>query len=434
MQKIFLLLCFALSSNSVFANAIGLDMRNFNPSFDNTDFVTVHASHTLERGQFNLGLFVDQAINSIVYYNNNERIPQSRTDWNDHISGMELHIAYGILENWDVGFTVPFVMDQDVDSPGNRIQYFDKGYIEFRLSTKYRLVSTDKSGIAVVLTANLPKVKNNPFTGEGSDRIYNLEMVADTYFDRTKVALNLGFRHRNTGEPIIAYPIEPINNQIVGSIGTNHPLNEKFALIGEIYGSHPLKSGRFESDRSLSVAEALLGVNYYPRKGLALHTGMTTELFDGLFTPDWRFFAGVNWTFPVRKPGDPEPPPLEPEYEKITINHIPFKINSDQFASNSNAKKYIADVARALKQPPPFNKIIIGGHTCDLGSDSYNQNLSQRRANRIRMILINDFKLDPAKIEAVGYGESQPVVENSSETNREKNRRVEFKIFRDENK
>ncbi|MCE9540644.1 MAG: OmpA family protein, partial [Bacteroidetes bacterium] len=73
-------------------------------------------------------------------------------------------------------------------------------------------------------------------------------------------------------------------------------------------------------------------------------------------------------------------------------------------------------------------KIEIAGHTDDLGDDNYNLKLSMERAETVKMILVK-MGIDESRIEAIGYGEAQPLVANDSEDNRLKNRRVEFNII-----
>lgn len=75
----------------------------------------------------------------------------------------------------------------------------------------------------------------------------------------------------------------------------------------------------------------------------------------------------------------------------------------------------------------------IGGHTDDLGSDALNADLSRRRAEAVRDILIRNYGVDASRLEVMGYGSEQPLVEGRSEEARAKNRRVDFErigIFR----
>ncbi|MCH7882014.1 MAG: OmpA family protein [Proteobacteria bacterium] len=77
-----------------------------------------------------------------------------------------------------------------------------------------------------------------------------------------------------------------------------------------------------------------------------------------------------------------------------------------------------------------FEKTIIvsAGHTDSKGSDSYNQALSERRANSVAEYLLTKGVVE-ARIESVGFGESQPVADNGSAEGRALNRRVEISLF-----
>ena len=71
--------------------------------------------------------------------------------------------------------------------------------------------------------------------------------------------------------------------------------------------------------------------------------------------------------------------------------------------------------------------IVLEGHCCDIGTEAYNMKLGQRRADRVKRALISQ-GLAADNISTVSYGEEQPAVPNTSEENREKNRRVEIII------
>ncbi|SPJ24449.1 OmpA family protein [Palleronia abyssalis] len=71
--------------------------------------------------------------------------------------------------------------------------------------------------------------------------------------------------------------------------------------------------------------------------------------------------------------------------------------------------------------------VEIQGHTDSTGSDAYNQNLSQRRAQAVSSILVQN-GVSPARLRAVGYGESQPIATNDTAAGRQQNRRVSVVI------
>lgn len=66
----------------------------------------------------------------------------------------------------------------------------------------------------------------------------------------------------------------------------------------------------------------------------------------------------------------------------------------------------------------------LEGHTCSIGPEEYNQGLSERRANAVRQVLIDEFGVHPGRVTTVGYGESRPVASNDTREGRERNRRT----------
>lgn len=75
------------------------------------------------------------------------------------------------------------------------------------------------------------------------------------------------------------------------------------------------------------------------------------------------------------------------------------------------------------------SKIIIAGHTDNIGPDEYNQELSKYRAAAVRDYLLTIGDLKNFEMEIKGYGESRPIATNDTEEGREKNRRVEILII-----
>ena len=77
-------------------------------------------------------------------------------------------------------------------------------------------------------------------------------------------------------------------------------------------------------------------------------------------------------------------------------------------------------------QTYPDISVEIAGYTDNVGSASSNQRLSERRANAVRDWLVRQ-GIDPERIKAVGYGETNFVATNDTPEGRQKNRRIEFK-------
>ena len=84
-------------------------------------------------------------------------------------------------------------------------------------------------------------------------------------------------------------------------------------------------------------------------------------------------------------------------------------------------------VALTLKSAPFIKKVRIEGHTDSRGNDSYNMRLSQERAESVLNYLIAQ-GVEASRLEAQGFGETQPIDSNRTKTGRANNRRVEFVI------
>lgn len=85
-------------------------------------------------------------------------------------------------------------------------------------------------------------------------------------------------------------------------------------------------------------------------------------------------------------------------------------------------------VADVLVRYPEL-RIEIAGHTDSVGSEPYNQALSERRAESVRVYLLENFDIAPDRLTSVGFGETRPLMPNTSQTERALNRRVEFELL-----
>jgi outer membrane protein OmpA-like peptidoglycan-associated protein len=90
----------------------------------------------------------------------------------------------------------------------------------------------------------------------------------------------------------------------------------------------------------------------------------------------------------------------------------------------------LRNLAASLKANPE-TEVLIVGHTDAVGSDTYNQSLSEQRATSAASILASN-GIPRDRIRTSGRGELEPIADNESETGRQSNRRVEVAIFASE--
>lgn len=107
------------------------------------------------------------------------------------------------------------------------------------------------------------------------------------------------------------------------------------------------------------------------------------------------------------------------------VASVKLKVNFP-FDSDVVQEHYFADIKGLAEFLQRFDdiQVDIEGHTDSMGPDAYNQALSQRRANAVREILINEYGIPASRLDAIGYGESQPVASNDTPEGRAENRRV----------
>jgi outer membrane protein OmpA-like peptidoglycan-associated protein len=109
----------------------------------------------------------------------------------------------------------------------------------------------------------------------------------------------------------------------------------------------------------------------------------------------------------------------------VMASDITFDVDSDQV--KPQFYQTLAAVGEVLAE---YNKTMIevSGHTDSTGSNEYNQDLSQRRANAVAYVLAQNGVM-PGRMYVMGLGETRPVASNATPAGRARNRRVEIQII-----
>ncbi len=111
--------------------------------------------------------------------------------------------------------------------------------------------------------------------------------------------------------------------------------------------------------------------------------------------------------------------------DRIRLENIFFEFDKAELLADS--RKELDKLVDILTDYPHL-KIEIGGHTDNVGSDDYNQNLSEARAKSVVDYLIEE-DVNPERLTYRGYGSIRPITSNSTDLGRSLNRRVEFMIL-----
>ena len=195
----------------------------------------------------------------------------------------------------------------------------------------------------------------------------------------------------------------------------------------------PDRSGRDNS----TFANLGAGVKYYFTENVFAKAGV-----DGMHNIDqgdseWMAGVGVGLNFgggqapapaPVAAAPVEEPAPVaeEPVPEVVRVE-LDVKFDFDKSKVKEESYADIQSLAEFMNQYPQTST-TVEGHTDSVGTDAYNQKLSERRAAAVRDVLVNQYGVADARVSSVGYGESRPVADNATDAGRAVNRRVEAEV------
>ena len=217
-------------------------------------------------------------------------------------------------------------------------------------------------------------------------------------------------------------------------------------LIFGSSGSHAQEVKPTENEAVFNVV--VTSKNGKPRQGevISLVSRKSKKSFEGTTNPDgkctltipsndkydiyYRFFSQQVRYHDIDVPGGDhhmtytfsmkyDPPKV------YTLKNVFFDTGKATLRKESYAA--LNELAEALKLKPTM-VIEIAGHTDNVGTAEANQQLSEGRANAVREYLLRN-GIAPNRVIAKGYGESQPVADNSNEDGRQQNRRTEVRII-----
>lgn len=355
-------------------------------------------------------------------------------------------------------------------------------------------------GMAVVGNLNLPTGSTEAFTSDGVVT-YGGSLIADYRFSAgLLVAANGGFWLR----PDRQLAGVRIGNMASFGLSAEAYIVQRWgvSVIGEVYG-YPSLTKYPDSIRQIP-AEFLLGARWQTKQGITVTIGGSFGAACGFGAPAVRFFSSITWQPKTSReqdeinrlqevdsddpdhdgligaadhcpnvPGAPEnlgcpdkdsdedgvidredecpdlpggprgkrgcPTAYLKGDEIVILDEVHFATDKDILLDES--KPILLDVVEVLLAHPELREVRIEGHTDVRATDAYNMNLSQRRVNSA-MAFIAASGIDPSRLQAKGYGHTQPVYDDtgclgpdeglSPDCKRmtSKNRRVVFRILR----
>lgn len=113
-----------------------------------------------------------------------------------------------------------------------------------------------------------------------------------------------------------------------------------------------------------------------------------------------------------------------PDWVSIDLSTLYFDLDKADLRPETKAE--LDKLVQTLSASKEYN-IVVGGHACNLGTNKHNMELSEKRAQEVVKYLLSK-GVNNAYVGSNNYGEEKPAVPNTSETNRQKNRRVEWEV------
>ncbi|PKL84099.1 MAG: hypothetical protein CVV24_01635 [Ignavibacteriae bacterium HGW-Ignavibacteriae-3] len=226
-----------------------------------------------------------------------------------------------------------------------------------------------------------------------------------------------------------------VNYQMNVGAGVEWSLDTDWKLVTE-FGFYTTDNSEFEGAlgaAEVNARDSYMGINlgllYFidkgsPSKYCQLYSGITQEYKDMTNYNKIEDMIKKHIPKEVVKEVVVETPAKAAMMEKWVLIGVNFHFNSNKFLAESYPILY--DAAKTLLKNPDM-KIEIQGYTDNVGSESYNKKLGQKRADAVKDYLVSK-GVAASRLTAMSYGESNPIADNKTADGRAMNRRIEFKV------
>ncbi|OGP67307.1 MAG: hypothetical protein A2W27_07365 [Deltaproteobacteria bacterium RBG_16_44_11] len=208
-----------------------------------------------------------------------------------------------------------------------------------------------------------------------------------------------------------------------------------FIAVGIGGQSIDYRGGSGEPDRTRLAPDYGVGVKYFLTDAIALRGDVRHVLAIGSIYNDLEATVGLAFYFGGKKEAPAPAPPVAavPELEKKMMDEGRARLNVEFDFDKSDIRPQYHDEIKQVADfmvKYPNTKIAIEGHTDSIGTDEYNQKLSQRRVDSVKDYIIDKFGIDGKRLRSEGFGETRPIADNKTAEGRQRNRRVESVLIK----
>ncbi len=226
------------------------------------------------------------------------------------------------------------------------------------------------------------------------------------------------------------------------------PDNNLVPYLAAGYGGISV-DGNNQSSKAKGAFNYGPGIKYFLNENLALRGDLRHIVFhDNKTLYNYEYIVGILYQFGGKVPAAPVAPPAiqsEPKAEMPMLQEAPLepvpaaeptpekmkycvslKIEFDieKAEIRSQYRDEVARVGDFMKKYPTTTA-VIEGHTDEIGSDDYNLQLSRKRAESVVKYLEDNFGIEPSRLSSRGYGKTKPIADNTTDTGKQKNRRID---------
>lgn len=429
---LFTLICSLLSFqlSSIAAMPSRFEVITFKPAIDGSDYFTVYDSQTLKKWQGNTGFYFDYANRPLQFVGLGGAAGE-RQSVIEHLMVADLYGSIGFTDWFEAGFLMPVVVYNWFfnDNTASINEDHGGGMGDTQLMAKFRVLNTENGpfGFAIMPFLTLPSGDPIRYTGNGT-LTGGLNLIGDFVFHpRFSMALNVGGTIRDD----VTRNGVRVDDQFDYGLGGNFKITDTFHAIAEVYGSTTFRD--FFGASAHSPLEAGAGLRYlFGDSGFGVSGGATVGIIDGVGSPRFRVFTGLNWTSPGMRECPECPPPAPPPDPRIQGGKIviwgKIYFDTDKATIKPISFPVLDDVVDVMQKNPQVGLVEVQGHCDSRGGDEYNMKLSQARSESVLQYLVSK-GIEASRLRAVGYGLRKPIADNNTKEGMSQNRRVEFVII-----
>lgn len=359
----------------------------------------------------------------------------------DGIQTLDLGVGWFLAQR----FSINFASSMDLVHIPSQANQFALG--DSQAFFKWRLTG-DNAYIAISVMPEiwLPTGDSNLFLSDGSVG-YGATLAFEHDFGVFRAAANVGYRY----SPNAQYGDIDYTQRMPMALGAFIPVSQHWGINAEAAGALILPVNSYNNP-----SELYAGARYQVTRECTLLGGASIGSVDSQAGNDFRVSLGIRFS-PMPEPkvaeapksiplapvvaqqASPPPPVVTPKIARVTFTKREIKLTEEIKFRHASAvltlsgRDLLDEVAEVMKKNRRgYRKILIEGHTNELGSYPYNQKLSEQRAAAVREYLASR-GITSKNLLVIGYGKTKPKRKLTDGLSKEArlaaNRRVGFRVI-----